>query len=268
MNSIVNVYILTSDENNERVRKLKKLFLNEIFDIIVITISPISGIETKPSIKNNQSLNSQRIIKCLNKSRIHNLENYTIIIKDTSISSSSSEVVTKVILKLIEISQKVNWDIAYLNKWLDRCDLYNSEKNIEIEDLSIYITETFSPNGTQALMFSKDGRDRILGLKPLLDNSSFIPFNNSIDLSLHIAIENKKLIAYTVVPNLFEYNIIFSENISDIVKSHDCRIPNLVKEEKGILPFLWFIIAILGTILLIWAARKIGPKEKNIKNIK
>ncbi len=77
-------------------------------------------------------------------------------------------------------------------------------------------------------------------------------------------IEAGNISAICVVPNLFDYNVLASKTVADLAKLSECRRPeNNGNMGPGILPFVWFIVIVLGIILLAWAFWYIGPKYMN-----
>ena len=251
--SVVDVCILTADETAVHVTRLAELFSSPYFNVIFVTIIPFAGLSNTKDATIGQTINSQRIIDALNTVKG---DKPSIIIKDSSISSSSPDVVESTIRTIVELDKE--WDVAYLTSWLDRCDLYANPKRVD--NLSNSVVDTVSPNGTQALMFSVIGRRRVMGLADLRGGGKFLPLDRSIDSALNLAVEKKNLFAVTTVPNLFEFDTLLVTSISDLAKLSNCRTPEISKN-KGILPFTWFILIVLGAILVVWALANIGPKE-------
>lgn len=254
------VCLLTADQGAPHVQRLIGLFSDPLFKVTVVTVVPLAGIQNTSSMTAGQTINAQRILDALIKAREEGQDMYTIVIKDSSVSSSSSAHIASTVTTMLDL--QVDWDVAYLTRWLDRCDLYKDSERVG--DTSTVVTKTISPNGTQALLFSPLGRDRVLGLKKMRDGESFLPLDRSIDAALNDAMENGSMIAYATVPNLFEFDVLLASSVSDLAKMSDCRNPP-TGTNKGALPFMWFILVVLGVILVIWASRQIGPDDTNVK---
>lgn len=144
------------------------------------------------------------------------------------------------------------WDLFYLCKWLDRCDLYKT--CTKVKNLT-RIVKTESPLGLQAIVFSPSGRDMVLGKKKMRNCEYFPPILLPLGDQLNLAIEDKAMKAITVTPNLFEYDVLLSKFTTDLLKLCECRLPEEIEEEEdnqGIIPLIWFIIVVVGVILLAW----------------
>ena len=153
------------------------------------------------------------------------------------------------------------WDLFYLCKWLDRCDLYKKCT----EKKGINLVKTYSPLGIQALMFSPRGRDMTLGcipLRPIKDDDChqdceyFTPITLPLDEQLAFVIEDGQMKAIAATPNIFEFDITLAKLNTDLLKMAECRLEiEEVEDDEvlpGALPLIWFIIIFVGIILLAW----------------
>lgn len=211
----ITVYILETD-NYSRSEDLRHLFEESIFAVNIVEISVPPNIY--PKLKREDAEDLYRIKWCLNDARDKNLDEHIIIIKDTSITNASSQDIAQI----IAYTQRMGcWDICYLCKWMDRCDLYTDK--INIPGHSIAVTKAYSPDGCQALFLSPRGRDIVLGHYPLI-NGDYLDIGSDPKLSLSIilskAIKDDQLQAVCLVPNLFNIN---TANInSDTNKFREC----------------------------------------------
>jgi len=222
------VYILTSDINSQNVKDLSDVFDYKHFIVKYLTTTNYQESvinrrdirnESKTEIKNkyyNKNI-LNRIIKSLTRSYDDYPDGYTIILKDTSICNINKD-------NLYDIMKNTrkhqDWDICYLCKWLDRCDLYEDIKSC---DYGIDLVRTFSPHGIKSLMFSPSGRNRILGIQPMRNGSYFTPIKSSLDDKLNKSIEKEDLLAVTYNSNIFIYNPLNLKSNKDVIKFSICR---------------------------------------------
>lgn len=144
--------------------------------------------------------------------------------------------------------KKTQWDIFYLADWLDRCDLYKSYTRL---NELIKIVKTISPNGIQALLFSPRGRDIVLGVRPMNNGQLFTPINFPLTQQLNANIELKNISAITTTPNFFNFNVLNAKVVPDLLKTCECREPEINKS-VGAIPFFWFIILSVIILTLAW----------------
>src|SRR3984885_4725488 len=93
-----------------------------------------------------------------------------LLIKDSSVTHADSETLSRV---LGQVASHPQWDVAYLCKWQDRCDLY-SDRTV-VDGTMAVLARTVSPKGFQAVMVSPAGRDLLLGQSPLPAGSNGAP---------------------------------------------------------------------------------------------
>lgn len=148
---------------------------------------------------------------------------------------------------------KRKWELCYLTKWLDRCDLY---KVVAKMNGVPKIVKTYSPLGIQAILFSPKGRDIVLGKSKMKNGKYFTPIVYPLGEQLSQEIGLKNISAVCIIPNLFDFNVMLSQNDLDLLKLSQCRLPDSnINEETpgpGIAPFLWFLVTVAGVILLAW----------------
>lgn len=133
-------------------------------------------------------------------------------------SSSITKASNNQILQFLKDSLTQEWDLLYLCKWLDRCDLYPQYQK---SNSNYFTVRSYFPNGLQALIVSPQGRVKILSDR----------INGEIGLT-H-SIRDGKLIALSSIPNIFEIN---PETNNETVKYYPCQtvyptvIPDLSEE--------------------------------------
>ena len=215
-------------------------------------------------VKSKSGLLSYRYLETLKKS---NPKCYTLIVKSDSVTLVPAQTIRRI---LGEIVKETGWDVCYLCKWLDRCDLYKNAKDLGSGSL----VKTLSPHGLQALVFSPQGKQRILGLEKLRTGGYFLS-KGDLDSDLNRTISSGGLIALATTPNLFDYDVLLATKSSDLLKASECVRPttnqtNLSSgpNDPGTHPFVWFIAVILIVILVLWSLYHLSvSRQKSTKHI-
>jgi hypothetical protein len=242
----VHVYILSDDPASEKIHRLKKLFGHEVF--IVNVLSPRCDAKSELDCEYNRCLES------LKDSYRNSPSDYTIVIKDTSISLANAETMADIVSTVINSGE---FDICYLSKWHDRCDLYTNKT--PIEGTNALIAKTQSPLGVQALLFSPSGRDIILRNKPM-KNSKFFEMKANTDLGYHLNQETLKnnINSICIVPNLISFDVTEAKSNADYAKSQECESPdNLEQSNIGTSGWIYTILIIIILIIVIWGIWKL-----------
>lgn len=242
----VHVYILSDDPQKEKVDRLKRLFGHEMF--IVNVLSP------QCDAKSEFDCEHSRCIAALNDSYRNNSSDYTIVIKDTSISSATHDSMAEIVNTIVNSG---DFDICYLCKWTDRCDLYTNKT--PIENTTALIAKTQSPNGIQALLFSPQGRDIILGTKPM-KNGKYFEMNKSSNLGYYLNQEILKnnISSICIVPNLISYDVTEAKSNADYRKSIECETPdNLQDNVPGSSGWFFTLLVIILIVIIIWGIYKL-----------
>src|SRR4030043_1015589 len=186
----VKVYILHSLDSAYNFSKLRKVFSKSLFDL--------------------EFARNKTIINCLQDSHKNYYNNYTIVLTDRVICNRSARFVRDTIQNFIK---KDNYDLAYLFKYDDKCQMHTPVDTCE----SSFIVNSYSPRGLDAILYTPDGRDKILGLKPMKNKKKFKPKNLEENLNKEIFEGNLKALA--ISPNLFDYN---TEESADYCKRNEC----------------------------------------------
>lgn len=238
------VYIISDRVNphSGEIQKVAKLFDDDLFAISITTIDQASA----PKDKIEQEL----IGTCLrNQSKVHP-HDYMIIIKDSSTSLASPEEIAKFVSSAISAK---DWDICYLNRWADRCDLNINPRDTGINSL---MAETYAPQGAQAILISPPARDVMTGKKPLKNGQNFTLTGNFAQ-TLNYYVSHGLLRALCAKPNL----IIFDPNLvktpEDLIKTSECLQPevknNLLTSTNGETNWLMVILIMLVVLVIILA---------------
>jgi hypothetical protein len=198
-------------------------------------------------------------------------DEYVIICKDVVTTASTSEEVLNVVTEVI--NSKVAFDLFFMGKWLDRCDQYSDFHDVGQHGMKMVTTN--SPNGVIALMFSPQGRRKMLSLfhpekNPIISEPLGAVLNSKCS---HEGSRNRedRFHAVTCTPNLLAFDITKSTGPNDIVKTHECRNPpaSSPKKEKveGNTGIFWFIVLIIITIVLIFALYKFRARSMGVSGL-
>lgn len=258
--SKVIVYILETDKK-EKSCFLKNFFEeSSLFKVIIVPYKKLKG-ETEEC----------AIYKILNKSYQKYKNNYCILVKNTSVTNSSIDIVDNIVSKAISLNETPTnkssiWNLCYLCKWLDRCDLYVPQGKI---DGIVKIVKTMSPFGLQTIMFSPTGRDMIIGKTKMLNDMYFMVDNDTVenlDTQLNLDIGEENINATCIIPNLFEYNVLLAEG-DGVLKLSECRIEietnsDDESETDTFIPLFWFIAIAVLIILCAWFIYQIVGVEE------
>ena len=250
------VCILTTNCHGYKTKLLSDLFCDDLFIVKPFNIPVTKNLPRTDDVTEEQAAERYRITKALKYCQ-KNYPNYpSIVIKDNSISASSSDVITKTCLTI----NQLKYDVCYLCVWLDRCDLYKKEK--KVKGTTITINETHSPHGLQALMFSPKGRKIVLGMKPMKNDKPFPTPTKPLDTELNDQIENGNIKALCTTPNLFLFDVSTSDSITDLAKMSVCRRPEQRTTSDGTTNYVWLIVGAIILLVVIWIIWKRGDNDR------
>jgi tetrahydromethanopterin S-methyltransferase subunit G len=177
---------------------------------------------------------------------------YIMICKPTSVSISTSDD----LLNMLEQSVSTSFDILWLAKWLDRCDLYSNYVNIGTT--GVYLVDTQSPHGIQCLLFSTEGKEKFLQLDPLKkDTPLSLYLNRQSSSSFH---------SVTITPSPVKFDIRKVDDDIDYVKLTECvNPPGSIKPDRAGNDIGFFIFIVIGLLLigLIYVIIKFGNQATN-----
>ena len=214
INDPVIVYLLTDCPKRHKVQKLIRYFNSSPFFILKITnLPPKAKVNVNGGMTQEQAIEICRFDQVLTEAADEYPNKYVIVIKDTSIATSSPKSLERTIRKVKEFGE---WDVCYLTRWLDLCNLYKDP--IKIKGSMKVIVRTLSPNGTQALLFSPEGRDIVIGRKKMKNGKYFTPIQIPLGSKLNQEISNKNLFALCTFPKEFEFDVFQTTKTSDLAK--------------------------------------------------
>lgn len=157
---------------------------------------------------------------------------------------SPANIVTLLEYMYLEVKE---FDIMYLSRWADRCDLYTDMHEL----YNFKIVETQSPFGISGFLLSARGLDIYRQQTPIAYQSLTYNLNKYTE---------KVLKAYTTLPPVFDYDMTQRHETRDFVKSLGCRQihqeerpPEISRLNTTNLNLFWFILvlAVIITIAVI-----------------
>lgn len=260
------VYLLTERPCNDRVRKLIKFFKSSaFFKLKVIDIPPPASLDVPDTMTANQALEAYRFNKVLTSASNKYPDKYILVIKDSAVTITTPQLLEETIQTALNLAC---WDVFYLTKWLDACNLYRDKVNVKCSNSMTTLVKTMSPNGTLALIFSPKGRDIVIGRCKMADKKYFTPIKIPLGTKLNENIIIKNINAICSVPNQFEYDLFEATHVSDLAKLSSCRRPGEVQPaaKPDNLPLFWFVIIVVAAFLVIWALYILGPSNKKVSS--
>lgn len=173
-------------------------------------------------------------------------DNVCLLLRDNSVS-----ICENVEYKIEEIMKRTNldFDICYLCKWMDRCDLYRDRVPLEG---SSSIVSTSNPHGIQALLVTKRGREILLGERPMNNGEKFnLKLPGSLSDQLAKCIYEKNIEALCIVPNIIEFDVMKATRNEDYNKLRECQDPPLDQIRSNNYSQFWAYLIVFLIILLI-----------------
>ena len=234
-----------STDNN--IQKLKNIFSNPFFSVNIISVTPPHVINKTKDLSNYDIITLNRIKKSLIFTNKNSINIPILIILDTSITYETASTMKKNIENIFNL----DYDILYLCKWYDDCQALEKTNYPNI-------FKTKKPKGFQAALFSNKMRNLILSEE----------FDSSISFSRNIEqfILNNKIIAYSFVPNIINFDIEFAKIDEEYLKLNECAPITNRSPNEGI-TYIWFIFMIILIIAVAWAVIKLGPDQEDQKEI-
>lgn len=174
------VFILTDDIDSVNISRLSYLFSENLFEIKIVNIHlpdlPEDDEYGKYGKKGWIDEDYYRISWVLKKCSQKYLNNHILIIRDSVITHSSPQIIEEKVRNLL----LRDFDICYLSKYQDRCDLYT---NFERLDDNSMIAKTFYPGGLQAIMISPKCREILLANSQMKNGELFWDSPISINIT-------------------------------------------------------------------------------------
>jgi hypothetical protein len=266
---IVNVYInstLPPDEPNgisAQSKRLYDLFSSPLFQTTILKLDQIPN-NIKSAFPNfSQEALSELYRFMLSLKDGSKTKDPILYITDTSITDADASTIEAIVTSLLTN----DWDVCYLSKWLDSCDLYGEKK--QINKNGTVLVNSVNPHGIQAIMIRPDRFtvDISSGLVSLKDGTK-VSFENSLTQTMQKLITGKKILATTVSPNLFNVDPSTIQKKEDWIKLNECRQGQINNQGNNATPsvspsdnqatlelnqnnlWLWILLIVLIVIIL------------------
>jgi hypothetical protein len=249
------VYIIRDQHYEDRSNAVASLFIPETFLTIVPAI-PSGSATTDKNYYNHAE--AHQVGWCLRDAKTRFPAQPLIIVKDSTICVADPQTISDIITSTLALSgSKETFHLCYLCKWMDKCQLYSNRKSIP--GTMATVVQTQSPHGIQAILFTPQGRDTILGKIPM-NNGQRFQGRDSLSETFNREIVAGNLTALCIVPNLMEYDIRLASRDCDYLKSNSCApIPVLRQQSSSINIYVAFIIVVILLVVLVWAAAYVAP---------
>lgn len=232
------VYLLTENADSPRTHQIRGLFNHPTFITDIVTMESPSQF---PGSKLNYSdnLERHRVMWCLNNAKTEYPLSPIIIVKDTTVSVASPETIG---CRISQILSSSGWDLCYLCKWLDRCDLYTEKKTLD--NGTTMVVKTQAPQGFQAVLLTPEGRDKLLSKKDL---------SLSLQDQIHQQIKSDELKVIAIVPNLLNYDQNAVKENQKYRRTQECLVPggSPPNNPNAGVGFNWLWLILILIIILI-----------------
>uniref|UniRef100_A0A6C0AFA9 Uncharacterized protein n=1 Tax=viral metagenome TaxID=1070528 RepID=A0A6C0AFA9_9ZZZZ len=217
-------------------------------------------------------------------------EQYTILCKNGAVSALGAIEMFDYI-ELVLQSQKTSFDILYLANWMDRCDLFTDIKSIGEGGLKI--AKTVSPNGNLCLLFSPEGKKKIMEIFDLNKNPILKSEGSGKNLGsqLNALTLNGTLNNITSTPPVVNFDMTMVQNNKEYIKGIQCReVPSVKKggteidiknpdplkqeenseKESNDFNWFWFILILIAILIIayviFWATLPVTGSSSNSKS--
>lgn len=236
------VYIMTECPNwndpsklSTGVRQAQAIFNGHCSDLEVLI--HIIKCDYKNTTCNGEYL---AVAQALHAAKDHS---YVIVCKDTSVSSISASLLLQHINEVITTEK--NFDVMWLAKWLDQCTKLSGKRLVG--DRGMYVADTHSPHGVQCLLFSPEGRVKVLSKENL-------PHDVSFSHILNRAVAKGTLRAITFQPCPISFDVSRATTPVDYTKTCECADPpGPIKPDKpgsNIGVFIFIVIGVLIAVMI------------------
>ncbi len=245
MAPVVPVYVLSATQGSEQEKRVTGYLQDPLFKVFVVTAQNPANDNRKFT---PAQLDFYRIQKCLEDAAKNYPNSPVLILKDTSISTATPNVIANYVRDMIKISDgKPGWDIAYLASWGDNCQL---QKDIANTSSGYAIVQSFSPQGVQALLIKPSARDTILG-KRSLPNGTMFTLNENLSNTLNMLVKEGQLRPALAKPNLFDFDPELAKSEEDRLKAVRCADESSYQQTtSSSSAWIWILLVIILLIFL------------------
>lgn len=174
------VFIVTDNVNSQNVSRTSYLFSGNLFEIKVVSINlpdlPEDEECGRYGLKTWIDEDYYRLSWIMKQASQRYANSHILIIKDTVVTHTNSRAVEDIVSQLLS----KEFDICYLSKWQDRCDLYTDF--VKLEDCCSMLAKTFYPSGLQSVLISPKGREILLANQKMKNGDKF--WDNPISINM------------------------------------------------------------------------------------
>jgi hypothetical protein len=204
---------MSNDPKSKRTALVRAMFTNCMFDPHVSTIDC-------PDELPDADRDSFMIRAILDYSANED-DNDFIVIKDNSVSSCTPDGIADIVKAIVDPKNEERAHITYLSMRNENCALLTKKRFIA--NKTTIIARAVSPEGFQAMLITKTGRELLRSNLPMLDGTRFDK-KIAITTSLTQSVASKSIDADIIFPSLFTFDVANS-NMSerDISKIFPCR---------------------------------------------
>jgi hypothetical protein len=266
----VNVYIISTGKPDQpggispQAKRLFELFSSPIFQTTILKLdTPAKNIKVDYPGFDTQAKNElYRFILALKDGTKTGNNEPILFISDTSVTDADATTIEGIVTSVLANQ----WDICYLSKWLDSCDLFTDKKIISKN--GTVLVNAVNPHGLQALLI-RPGQFKVDAAtgELLLASGDKVAFEKNVSTTFQNLIANKKLKAATVTPNLFEVDPLTITKPEDYVKLNECRDvsaisnnPNISNQGSAITSnpnfITWILLGVALLLILFLLFRK------------
>lgn len=236
----------------EHLERLISLFRTPDFLVEVVDAAPPAVVKPTSSMSSRDIIEQHRVLQALGYAQQNWPDKPTLIVKETSTSASSADVIAQRIGLALQVA---DFDLCYLAKWQDQCQKY-VDATINGEPITPLgsIVRTQSPHGIQALLFTPKARRILLQEEPMKNGKNFGSSNQPLEVQLNEAILAGNMRAICMVPNLLDYDITFATNNSDFLKLNECEaVAETIVSSGSYAKYFWLFLAIILVLIVAWA---------------
>lgn len=258
-----------SEEEQKRVDNLISLFThNEMLPQNLIpnmTSIEVGVLQISPdSVKKGDTYDRVALMSLVSEQKDNT---FLIFVKSTTVSVLSSNSLIKMIYDLCDeymksaSGDKAHFDLMYLAKWSDRCDLFKPVANVF--NSTATLVETSSPQGLQSIIISPEGGTK---LKAKLTE----PRDYPVSMTLSHLVNKGQLKALTTTPNVMEFGAQYSTSPSDYMKSKECVEPPTGNDKPSpkssnlslfvfVIIFLVVIAVFYFLVTMVFVPKQVNP---------
>lgn len=180
-------------------------------------------------------------------------DKFTIVLYCNLVSILTPQEVTNYIK---EITDTIDFDVFYLNRYADECRAHDDFKKIN----NITTMKVKSPHGIDALILSPSGKFLLQGKLKNQDDRSVDIVLNSLSPSMN---------NYSSWPLIYNFNMEKRTNAYELIKcvpcresAHSLRPPSLTQKNTSSLNLFWFIMVLIFIFCIIGALFTLMDKEE------